>query len=81
MRWAADLPHYDVYAPRDATRCLRGCGGGWGVGGVAARTAQGWVGQAWGRGRTTNATSSVIRIHAADMSASSVVMSPTPDIR
>eukprot|EP00964_Phaeocystis_antarctica_P039132 scaffold22379_cov60-Phaeocystis_antarctica.AAC.5 len=22
-RWAADLPHYDVYAPRDATRCLR----------------------------------------------------------
>ena len=23
MRWAKDLPYYDVYAPRDATRCLR----------------------------------------------------------
>lgn len=29
----------------------------------------------------TKATSSVIRIHAADMSASSVVISPTPDHR
>ena len=110
-RAVKDLPYYDVYAPRDATRCLRAvegarhCGrrGGRRGAGVAAGVGQAWgrrggrrgagvaagvaagVGQAWGRrggrGRTTKATSRVMRIHAADMRASSVVMRPTPDVR
>lgn len=53
------------------------------LGGVVRHGArmQGCVVQAGCRGRTTNATSRVIRIHAADMRASSVVMRPTPDVR
>ena len=74
MRWAKDLPYYDVYAPRDATRCLRAVEGAMHCGRRGGRRGC----RRSGRGRTTKATSRVIRIHAADMRASSVVMRPTP---
>lgn len=83
-----DLPHDHVYAPRDAARRLqaREAAGIWaerdgqhGVREQRARARGGGGGVRGERQRTTKATSRVINIHAADMSASSVVISPTPE--